>query len=303
MLAFNKSIRLSRHDLLAKKAILSQYKRLGESEIVIKHVEQEIQHLVKKKYNIEAICPNYLQRLEQVELSREHQIVRLQQHRNFKVALHIVPSNFEVPSHTHPNAINLVHVLQGSLHIKQYSLLAQEEIFSSTLKKEQACAGLLKLRNIHHLQSLEKPSIFLSFRLSNRDSASFGKLLTLLASFLIFLSPNFLAPQLVAQEKYDNYFEDYQTISNRKVVLANKLRRGEGIKRDLYEAAQLYKEESSKGNAEAQYWLGVMYFDGLGITENTDEALRWIAMSSDQNFPKAQKLLNHILFTDDISDC
>jgi hypothetical protein len=259
--------------------------------------------LVKKKYQKEAILPNYLQLLEQVEQSRKHQIVRLRHHDNFKVALHIVPSNFEVPVHTHPDAISIVHVLQGQLHIKQRSLSVQEEGYSCTLEAEQSCAGLLKLRNIHGLKSLKKPSIYLSFRLSNRNSTNFGELPALLASFLIILSPSFLVPPLVAQDRYDNSFEKYQKISNKNVVLANKLRNGDGVKKDLYVASQLYKEEATKGNAEAQYWLGVMYYNGLGVTGDSYDALYWIAMSSDQNFPKAQKLLNYMLVTDDELDC
>jgi hypothetical protein len=188
MLALNKNNKLSRHDLLAKKAILNQHKRLGESENVIERAEQEIQNLVKNQYKIDILLPNYLQLLQQVELTRKHQIVRLRQYNNFKLALHFVPSNFEVPTHTHPDTISIIHVLHGVVHINQHSLLTDEERFSCTLKKEQACAGLLKLRNIHQLQSLKSPSIFLSFRLSSKASINFKKLPSLLASFFILLS-------------------------------------------------------------------------------------------------------------------
>lgn len=46
-----------------------------------------------------------------------------------------------------------------------------------------------------------------------------------------------------------------------------------------------------------------MYLDGSGITEDSDEALRWVAMSSDQNYPPAEKLLNHLLTREEIPDC
>ncbi len=85
--------------------------------------------------------------------------------------------------------------------------------------------------------------------------------------------------------------------------MANKLRLNTGAYQDLYQASQLYKQEAIKGNAEAQYWLGVMYVDGSGITEDSDEALRWVAMSAEQNFPLAQKLLHHFLTTDEVLDC
>ena len=78
---------------------------------------------------------------------------------------------------------------------------------------------------------------------------------------------------------------------------------GNGVTKDLYSAAQLYKQEANKGNAEAQYWLGIMYLEGSGITEDSDEALRWIAMSSDQNYQPAQKVLHYLLTMEEIPDC
>ncbi len=46
-----------------------------------------------------------------------------------------------------------------------------------------------------------------------------------------------------------------------------------------------------------------MYFDGLGITEDSDESLRWVAMSAEQNFSPAKKLLHHFLTVDETLDC
>ena len=66
---------------------------------------------------------------------------------------------------------------------------------------------------------------------------------------------------------------------------------------------QMSCQVARKGNAEAQYWLGVMALDGSGITEDYDEALHWIAISANQEYPPAQKLLRYLLATDDTSDC
>ncbi len=298
-----KIIKTSRHDLLARRSILSQYKKLGESKSAIHQVQYEIESLAKTKYKIDSLLPNYLQLLQRVESTREHQIIRIQASRNFKIALHIIPSAYTIPAHSHPDTISAINVLQGELQIEQDSLQIDPERFDCKIKRNQSCAGLFELRNIHRIHSLEKPSIYLSFQLSKHPTFNFKKALYLLAAPLILLSPNSFAPHLTAKEVSHNYSSNNLTISNNKVDLANRFRKGNGIAKDLYRAAQLYKEESSKGNAEAQYWLGVMYFDGAGITEDLDEALRWIAMSSDQKYPQAQKLLKHMLVTDDVSDC
>ena len=294
---------LSHHEFLARKNILSQYKKLGESVSTINKIQREVKRLSKAKYKLEVILPDYLKLLRQVELTKNHTIVRLRQSRNFKAAIHIVPSCYKIPAHIHPGTISAINVLQGKLQLKQHSLLTNYNQHCCVVKRDQVCAGLYKLRNIHSIQSLGKPAIFLSLRFSNKSSLSFNKTLMTLASFFMFLSPNFFMTQSSAEEKKYYPLNSHTNLNNKNLALAHKLRKKHKTYTDLYMAAQFYKKEAFKGNAEAQYWLGVMYFDGTGINEDYNEAMKWIAMSSDQNYPKAQKLLNHMLVTDAPSDC
>ena len=122
----------------------------------------------------------------------------------------------------------------------------------------------------------------------------------MLSGLVILLSSTF-SPNLLATDKEDfiKISRSKPTLVQQQLELANQLRAG----KDYYEAAQLYKNAALQGNAEAQYWLGVMCFDGLGITDDRDDAMHWLALSADQNYPPAKKLLHHILNTDDTSDC
>lgn len=321
----NTCVALSRHDLLARAAILKHYKKLGETNSAIKSIQREISKLANAHYNLDSILPDSVQIIREVEASRNHKIIRIRQHDGFYVAIHIVPSRYRIPAHLHPGLICIINVISGELHIKQRSLSNSQKTYYSRIKEQQACAGLLNLKNIHQIKTQTEPCIFLSFRITRKDSQSFKKKLFLpfASSTLLILSQ--VLPQAIfhhfhsaiAQEKnpalpssspsshvLNNPHADIQTQNpDNPLILADKLRNGDGIKQDLYAASQLYLKEAKQGNAEAQYWLGIMILDGSGITEDYDEALHWIASSSDQEYPPAQKLLQYLLATDDTSDC
>jgi TPR repeat protein len=132
------------------------------------------------------------------------------------------------------------------------------------------------------------------------------KLRTIVVSTAILILPSFLSPNLFAGDNNGQQIKTasfYKTKIEKQVILANKLRTGEGISQNYYRAAQLYTEASKQGDAEAQYWLGVMFFDGLGITDDRDDAMHWIALLFDQGYAPAQKLLHHLLNTEEVLDC
>ncbi len=305
---------LSRHDSSARDAILMHYKMLGETASAIKKIQLEINTLAKKHYKLDSILPDYLQIIRQVEASRCHKIIRLKQHKKFQVAIHIIPSMNKIPAHVHPGLISIINVQYGELHVEQLSLSNSQKKYYSKIREQQTCAGLFNLRNIHHIQTLAVPCVLLSFRVARKHSHSLKKkLFLLLTSSALFLFPQAITHKLSAGDNDLAYSSNHLFNNqhprikshrlNNPLILANKLRNGIGIKQDLYSASQIYLQEAIKGNAEAQYCLGVMILDGSGITEDYDEALHWIATSSDQEYLPAQKLLHYLLATDDISDC
>jgi TPR repeat protein len=56
---------------------------------------------------------------------------------------------------------------------------------------------------------------------------------------------------------------------------------------------QVQQSLAGKGDARAQYYLGEMYEQGLGTTQNFDEAFKWYAKAADQGDALAKRKLAH----------
>ncbi len=61
-----------------------------------------------------------------------------------------------------------------------------------------------------------------------------------------------------------------------------------GVKTDFARAAQWFEEAANNGVANARYNLGVLYHQGLGVTQDTSKALNWYKAAAGQNHPEAQ---------------
>ncbi len=55
---------------------------------------------------------------------------------------------------------------------------------------------------------------------------------------------------------------------------------GLGVRRDLSQAASWYRKAAEQGNAEAQFALGQMYSRGWGVPRDEADALRWFQMAN-----------------------
>ena len=55
---------------------------------------------------------------------------------------------------------------------------------------------------------------------------------------------------------------------------------GLGVKRDLNEASKWYRKAAEQGNAEAEFALGQMYSRGWGVPRDTADAMRWMQMAN-----------------------
>jgi len=55
---------------------------------------------------------------------------------------------------------------------------------------------------------------------------------------------------------------------------------GLGVRRDLSEAAAWYRKSAEQGNAEAEYALGQMYSRGWGVPKDEADAIRWFQMAN-----------------------
>lgn len=65
-------------------------------------------------------------------------------------------------------------------------------------------------------------------------------------------------------------------------------------KKDYVLAAELLKPLAEQGNADAQYALGYMYHNGLGVPRNYKLALQWMSAASAKGNKKATEALHRI---------
>lgn len=64
-------------------------------------------------------------------------------------------------------------------------------------------------------------------------------------------------------------------------------------------AAKLYKPLAQNGNANAQMWLGMLYYDGNGVAQDLNEAAIWFRLSAEQGDGTAQAMLGSMYFSGD----
>ena len=56
-------------------------------------------------------------------------------------------------------------------------------------------------------------------------------------------------------------------------------------------AIKVYSQAALAGNSEAQYDLGLRYFDGRGVPQNNQKALELFTMAAAQNHQKAKDMV------------
>ena len=95
------------------------------------------------------------------------------------------------------------------------------------------------------------------------------------------------------------------SVSPTKLTLAEAIERGEkidlqSIKNENTTSAlpdpndnrfytiNLFLEKAKKGNADAQYQLGILYLAGKGTLQDFSEASKWFILAAEQNHPLAQ---------------
>lgn len=61
---------------------------------------------------------------------------------------------------------------------------------------------------------------------------------------------------------------------------------------DYARALPLLRQQAELGNSHAQYTLGYMYYHGEGVSEDMEEALKWIRMAAAQGDAHALEALS-----------
>jgi TPR repeat protein len=77
-------------------------------------------------------------------------------------------------------------------------------------------------------------------------------------------------------------------------LLGDAYYKGEGVERDVVEAAKWFRKSADQGDDMAQFFLGRCYANGEGVEKNPDEAAKWLRKSVGQGNAKAQSLLKEL---------
>lgn len=101
---------------------------------------------------------------------------------------------------------------------------------------------------------------------------------------------------------YSDYNSAYVTVktladegsSNAQFELGRMFENGIGVARDPQQAAFWYGKAAAQGHAEAQTDLGVLYARGLGLARNDAYAVAWFRKAAEQGLAKAQYDLGYM---------
>ena len=81
-------------------------------------------------------------------------------------------------------------------------------------------------------------------------------------------------------------------------MLANRYRKGIGVRQSDKKAIELYEMAAKRGSAAAQYNLGIFYDQGShGLTQSDKRAFEFYALAAEQGFAEAQSNLAHMYIT------
>jgi hypothetical protein len=58
------------------------------------------------------------------------------------------------------------------------------------------------------------------------------------------------------------------------------------------DAFKWYRKAAEQNDADAQFFLGRMYFEGKGIESNTQEAITWMKVSADNGNEYAKEIVS-----------
>ena len=112
-------------------------------------------------------------------------------------------------------------------------------------------------------------------------------------------------PYKKAVDAYKN--EDYETSHNLILPLAEKgfaqaqynlgvmYFNGKGVVKNYSNAIKWWNLAADQGNDKAQYTLGLMYEEGKGVKKNLKTAKTWFQLASNQGLAKARKKLDYLL--------
>jgi TPR repeat protein len=95
------------------------------------------------------------------------------------------------------------------------------------------------------------------------------------------------------REDYATALREWRPLAEKGDALAQYnlgvlYRKGRGVTQDDVQARKWYDKAAVQGHAKAQYNLGTLYFNGEGVPKDYQQALRWFRLAADQGEAVAQ---------------
>ncbi len=81
--------------------------------------------------------------------------------------------------------------------------------------------------------------------------------------------------------------------ANAQYFLGSMYENGQGVTQDYREAVKWYRQSAMQGDVNGQLALGAMYRNGIGVTKDHQEALKWYRLAAEQEVEPAKEALKH----------
>lgn len=92
------------------------------------------------------------------------------------------------------------------------------------------------------------------------------------------------------------WFEKAAAAGNEKAqyYLGLMYYQGKGVKADYNKAVEWFTKSANAGNEKAQYYLGVCYYYGKGVAKDTVAAKDWFTKAASKGYKQAKDYLNQL---------
>ncbi|MGN0884524.1 MAG: caspase family protein [Candidatus Spyradosoma sp.] len=126
---------------------------------------------------------------------------------------------------------------------------------------------------------------------------------TKIALILMALACAFAAVPAYAEQYTPEQIREWRAAANRGEAWAQYnlglcYKFGNGVEKDLREAVRWFRRAAEQGDAQAQFNLGACYANGEGVEEDLFEAWHWFSLAADQGYSNAKEALASELFSD-----
>jgi TPR repeat protein len=102
-------------------------------------------------------------------------------------------------------------------------------------------------------------------------------------------------------EQAFSIFSSHNNLTNPKALyyLSALYLSGKGVEQDEFVAFHYCKQAAEEGLVEAQFELGMMYLNGVGVmSEDEDMALEWLWKAADNGHQQAKEMFDFVLNND-----